>query len=423
LKKVTLRRLCFINLVGNLYIVPNLNEITQEAIKNTNELLTVIPVTTPDIHVYSRVLLLKIDTKIRSVVFNMTLSKNEETQKFTGKIFITELDGDFLYGYRVDKGKIVSKLMKSKNTKKNTTLKNSHLIVSEAPEASDCPFSDPSWCQLDEVVLTTGSGSGSSNNNIDVSNVYDYSGGYETGGTGGSSGFYNDTNYSWDYNYGSIEQCSGSKYYNTTTQKCECIDGNKVEDSNGNCVKKPCKGDPVKNIEIAPQYGDSGAKGALYGCTRYGGSCSGTDGRSKPHAGIDIKSGYGDPIYAMYSGFIFSTKYDFDGAGYYTRIQSTVNGETFLVEYYHMQQENRILQGNPLVYVSAGDIIGYQGVSGNLEGAIASGGVDSHIHIEVRVHNGSNQWTYSNFNLAEPRDYLNTTIDDSGITQTNTNCN
>lgn len=206
-------------------------------------------------------------------------------------------------------------------------------------------------------------------------------------------------------------------------------------DSNGNCIgnatkpevkpeETPCPGDPIPNPEVAGQKGNSGTKGALYGCTRYGGSCTSSDGRTKSHDGIDIKNDYGEPIYAMYSGFIYSTKYDPDGAGYYTRIQSTVNGETFLVEYFHLQEDNRILQtSNPLTYVNAGDIIGYQGDSGNLKSAIKKGTVDSHVHIEVRVHDGSNQWGYSNFILVDPRDYLNTTINDDGTSEENIDCN
>jgi len=212
----------------------------------------------------------------------------------------------------------------------------------------------------------------------------------------------------------------------STTQKTtdDCPDCTTETDGGVGILSetKPCPGDPVKNPKVAPQK-NSGAKGALQGYTRYGSGCTSSDGRTKPHAGIDLKSEYGNPIYAMYSGFIFSTKHDPLGAGYYTRIQSTVNGETFLVEYYHLQKENRILQGNPLVYVNAGDIIGYQGDSGNLKKAIIDKTVDSHIHIEVRVHDGSSQWGYDNFNLVDPRDYLNTTIDDNGITQSNTNCN
>ena len=222
------------------YIIPNLNEITQEIISNTDELITVIPVNTPNKHLYSRVLLLKINNKIESVVFSMLPSKKRGNQKFTGKIFITELDGSFLYGYRVVEGKIFSKLIQNKDTQ--SASKNSTLIVGLALE-DNCEF-QPGGCTLNEVVITGSSGGSSENNNIDISYVYNYSGGYETtGGTGGSSGFsYGDTN-SWDYNNGSIEECSGSKYYDNITQNCECLDSNKVQDSNGICVNP----DEIKN--------------------------------------------------------------------------------------------------------------------------------------------------------------------------------
>ena len=108
---------------------------------------------------------------------------------------------------------------------------------------------------------------------------------------------------------------------------------------------------------------------------------------------------------------------------YYTRIQSTVNGETFLVEYFHLQKDNRILQGSPLVYVKAGDIIGYQGDSGNLKNALIKKTVDSHVHIEVREHNGSSQWGYDNFDLVDPRDYLSTIVNDNGTSDDNIDCN
>lgn len=139
----------------------------------------------------------------------------------------------------------------------------------------------------------------------------------------------------------------------------------------------------------------------------------------------EFGSEIGEPIYAMYDGFIYSSKYDKYGAGYYTRIQSTINGETIITSYFHLQEGNRELStNNPLNYVKAGDIIGYQGESGNLASAIESGGVDSHVHIEVRVHDGSDSWSYDHYNLVDPREYLETNIDDSGISTFNiNNCN
>ena len=66
------------------------------------------------------------------------------------------------------------------------------------------------------------------------------------------------------------------------------------------------------------------------------------DSGTKWHKGVDIKANYGDVIYAMYDGTIYTAKYQKGGAGYYTRIQSTVNGKTFLVEYHHLQNNGRI---------------------------------------------------------------------------------
>jgi Peptidase family M23 len=190
-------------------------------------------------------------------------------------------------------------------------------------------------------------------------------------------------------------------------------------------TKKPCSGDPIPLPKIAEQKGNSGTKGALYGCTRYGSGCISPTGRTKPHDGIDLKNEYGAPIYAMYDGFIYNTLWDED-AGYFTQIQSTVNGETHISIYFHLQEENRVRENNDgtLRRVSAGDIIGYQGYSGNLKDAIDNGDVESHVHIEILVHDGSSNWDYyNNFSKTDPRDYLSTTINDDGTSEENTNCN
>lgn len=192
---------------------------------------------------------------------------------------------------------------------------------------------------------------------------------------------------------------------------------------NGNCIKKPCKKDPVDHLEVAAQK-NSGTTGGTFGCTRNGGSCSGySGGRTKKHEGIDLKNAYGAPIYAMYDGFIYNSRYD-DDAGYYTRIQSTVNGKTFIHEYFHLQSGNRIKTNTngTLRYVKAGDIIGYQGNSGNLKDAIARGDTVSHVHIKISEHDGSSKWGYKNYNPVDPKTYFSTTINSNG-TSTYQNCN
>ncbi len=186
----------------------------------------------------------------------------------------------------------------------------------------------------------------------------------------------------------------------------------------------PCPGDPVTNPEVAPQYGASGVKGALHGCTRYGGSCTGDDGRNKKHNGVDIKNDFGEALYALYDGEVLLNYNQIGKAGYVTRIRSVLpNGEIIIYQYFHMQDIGRLSPGSVL---AAGDIVGYQGDSGNLKNAIRDGTVDSHVHIKMNLYDGTgDSYNYgSNFknNLVKPIDYFGTEFDENGNTNT-TNCN
>jgi hypothetical protein len=205
--------------------------------------------------------------------------------------------------------------------------------------------------------------------------------------------------------------CNGGKEYNTITENCECPTGKvedengncncpegKTEDKNGNCVDKPCEGNPVQNLEIAPQLGDSGMAGGLHNtCTRTGSGCLGNPSR-KTHDGVDIKNPYGAPVFAMYDGTAtLATQYKpgtiiLTGAGYHVSITSTIDGETVRNVYFYLQENGRASG-----IVNAGDIIGYQGVSGNLGAAIDQGSTTSHVHIKTRV-NGSNTNPLNHFN-------------------------
>ncbi len=157
---------------------------------------------------------------------------------------------------------------------------------------------------------------------------------------------------------------------------------------NGNITAKPCRGNPVKNPEIAAQLGRSGLQGGTFGCTRYDWrkTCGGVKGR-KIHKGLDIKNAYGQPDYAMYGGTaVRRTQYNSDktkiiGAGYFVDVTSVVNGVTIHILYFHMQKDTRV-DGQ----VKAGDIIGYQGDSGNLKKAIKDHKAVSHVHIKVKIN-------------------------------------
>ena len=156
----------------------------------------------------------------------------------------------------------------------------------------------------------------------------------------------------------------------------------------------------------------------MFGCTRYASGCSQAGknypGRKK-HEGIDLENRYGAPVYAMYDGKAFKrTQYDAEtgevsGAGYYVNITSTINGKKITIGYFHLQNSRR-KSGN----VKAGDIIGYQGTSGNLKGAIEGGDAVSHVHIKVKDKNN---------NPIDPRPYLKTKIRDDGSVEIKSKCN
>jgi hypothetical protein len=190
-------------------------------------------------------------------------------------------------------------------------------------------------------------------------------------------------------------------------------------------VIKPCAGDPVANPEIAPQYGSSGIKGALHGCTRFGSGCSGLPGgRTKSHIGIDIKAKKNSPIFALFDDIIHINYTQNNKAGHVTRIRSELpNGKIIIYQYFHLKENSRLLVGSE---VKAGDIIAYLGDSGNLKKAIFDGDVDSHVHIKMNLYDGSgNSNDYStNFknNPVNPSVYMNTKFDSEGNKIEN-NCN
>ena len=170
-------------------------------------------------------------------------------------------------------------------------------------------------------------------------------------------------------------------------------------------MKKPCKGNPVPNPEIAPQT-NSGIQGGLHDtCARKNDyySCRDIRGR-KRHNGVDIKNPQGAPIFAIYDGI--ATKHtqrdretnEITGAGYYIAIKSQINSKTVRLVFFHLQENNRVTGD-----VKAGDIIGYQGDSGNLKSGIAKKYAESHVHVKAQ-ENGAD---------VDPLNHFKTKIDPS----------
>lgn len=461
-------------------VTPDWNTFEHKQIAYTDALLTTAKT---DINrtgnYYSKLYFLNVNGTIRNVIFTTYIKRaNAVGGIIDASVFFNKINGEFIDGYKIENGKFTKKYIHEETKTQKANLLSLFMFFQNAGD-------DEFWCNdgpLDEVDLgTIGSSSGSLTTPGNEAaggfsssylwyitsgpGSYSYSS-YINGATSSgismptSGGTTNTDNslsggqidsagaailmvspidpnddgscpegYKKNRTTGKCDPiCSGGKIYNQTTQDCECPEG-LVENKDGICIRKPCEGNPINNsIEIAPQKGISGALGAMFGnsniggCTRYGGTDCSTP-KNKNHDGIDIKNSHGSPIFSMYDGFIYSSRYH-KKAGWNIRVQSNVNGKTILISYFHLQKENRLLQTtSPLNYVKAGEIIGYQGDSGNLRNAINNNNVDSHVHIEVRVHNGSNNWSYESFELVDPREYLNVKINDDGSTVTNTNCN
>ncbi|RBW59158.1 hypothetical protein DS884_05255 [Tenacibaculum sp. E3R01] len=165
----------------------NTKSINYQKIKKSNELLAVINAKTIYKGRYSRVLVLKVNDKIESVLFSMTPNTEKENKLYTGELLITDLSGNFINGYRVKKSKLVAQFVKRGNTK---LLSRGETCPDhgECTEGSNCVFCTQ---ELEEVVINSNSGSNTTQH-VPVTGLYDYTGTEQ----GGNSG---DGTMSWNF--------------------------------------------------------------------------------------------------------------------------------------------------------------------------------------------------------------------------------
>ena len=78
------------------FLLPDLNAISQEKIINSDQLLTVIPLSTNNSEEYSRILMVRLRDTLKTVVFSMYSDKDLLTEYFSGKIMVRNLNGDFV---------------------------------------------------------------------------------------------------------------------------------------------------------------------------------------------------------------------------------------------------------------------------------------------------------------------------------------
>lgn len=93
---------------------------TSEKINGSDQLLTVIPLATNNEVRNDRVLVMKIDDEIRSVIFSMQPDENSARDSFSGKVFIYSLEGDFITGYEAKDGIYIGQYLKEKSNSKTS---------------------------------------------------------------------------------------------------------------------------------------------------------------------------------------------------------------------------------------------------------------------------------------------------------------
>ena len=361
---------------------PDLDNITQEEILNTDAELTVIPAETNFPEVKTRILQVKSSSgELISLLFNEIPDNMSTYDNFSGIINLTTLDGKIIDAYRVVNGDAISKFEK-KPTYSNECDENLN------------PFSDFCFQQLNEIILSSTNYTATVNSQLPLN----------------YGPIYN--SYVWRYaNNGYYSY--GLSYLNYL-RSLPCDDPNQSRNFYGVCVenKKPCAGNPVNNPEIVSS-GLSGKKGGTFGCTRTdpASSCGGVKGK-KSHDGIDLKAEPNSSTYSMNDGKVIDIRdsfspgqYKYRSYGNYVIIQSEINGQTIFIKYNHLNAVS-VIKGQT---VSAGNIIGLSGTTGNI-----TSNVIPHIHLQVFT---------SSWESINPEDFLTTKFDTNQNSIPNSNCN
>lgn len=195
-----------------VYFNPDLNNISQEVISNSEELLTIIPAEIIHKDNYSRILLLKINGKIENVVFTMLPNKNLVSTYYTGIVIITDLSGKFQNGYRIEDGILKTQISINKETSNKYLAEKSSSdgCLEHSEYNGDCYFCTQ---QLDEVEII---GKSAGYNHIPITGLYNPEAIDQGGGA--------DTGMGWDYGpgEGTSNDDAPDQIINNLTDKADC---------------------------------------------------------------------------------------------------------------------------------------------------------------------------------------------------------
>lgn len=199
------------------FVTLDLENIYQEQLITSNALLTIIPARNKYEDVYSRIIFTKVNGTLKHLVFNMVKDKESEATEFSGKIYLTTLEGDYVNAYKIVNGNAVIRYENPQTQSENVQARN----------GEDC-WGIVCGMEGDEVYLE---GPGRGSNWFEDEEQVDW---FDGDGGGGAD---------WDYGSGDTggsspgETACGSGYVKDAYGNCVVVD---VEITNNLTGKALC---------------------------------------------------------------------------------------------------------------------------------------------------------------------------------------
>lgn len=179
---------------NNNYVNVALDDLKYEKLLNTDALVAVIPAKTKYKNYYSRLLAIRINNEVETLIFSMYKDNKATGDYFTGEILITDISGSFKKGFWVKNGITTHEIKRKPKTTSNRG--NDMICLIHEPENPECILT---LQKLEGVVIISklssnnqsieafGSGGWSSNNSHDVpAPVWNYGNYPPFGGSSGS---------------------------------------------------------------------------------------------------------------------------------------------------------------------------------------------------------------------------------------------
>ena len=105
--------------------------------------------------------------------------------------------------------------------------------------------------------------------------------------------------------------------------------------------------------------------------------------------------------------------------GYFITVQFPHGGHYYTLQYGHLQKEGRPANGS---IVNAGDIVGIQGLSGNLAEPVRRRTAVEHVHIVAKKRNGNGWDLDDDYTIMDPEELLTTKFDAAGSPVPSSSC-